>query len=80
MNEKTKERPVRPFSMDYTEAKNKIIGAVNEATQIHGVPLYLLGEILENVLHQVKSGAKAECDKARSNFEKQMAEYEKAEE
>lgn len=80
MEEKqVKAKPVRPFSMEYMEAKDKIIKSINEATQIHGVPFYLLEELIADISHQIQANAKAERERAKITYEQQLAEYKKAE-
>jgi hypothetical protein len=76
VNEREKKKPIRPFSLEYADAKSKIIRAINEATQIHGVPFYLLEEILSGVLNQVKECARLEKEKAMREYNKQLQEVE----
>ena len=66
-------KEIRPFVMEYTEAKNKIVVAVNEAMRVHKIPCFLLESILSDILHQVESGAKAEKEDAATKYEQQLA-------
>ena len=70
-------KPIRPFSMEYAEAKRNISNAINEAIQLHGVPCYMLEDILLNNLHQVREGAKAERENALIKYNQQLKEAEK---
>lgn len=72
-------KETKPFSLDYAEAKRKVVNAVNEATQVHGVPFYLLEDVLENILCQVKQCAENERRNAQVSYEKQIAESKKEE-
>jgi hypothetical protein len=74
MSNKTK--PLRPFSLEYDEAKSKIYRAVNEATQLHGVPCYLLEGVINEVSRQVKEQADLEREQARRTWEKRLTESE----
>lgn len=76
---KNKAKPTRPFSLEYAEAKNKIINAVNEATQKHGVPFYLLEELFAVITRQVEEQARNERERAKANYEQQLAEYNRKE-
>lgn len=72
-----KEKPIRPFSLDYADAKSKIYKAVNEAVQLHGVPFYLLEDVLADLSRSVKERANLEREKATRDYEQKLAEYEK---
>lgn len=63
----------RPFSMEYAEAKSKILNAVNEANRINGVPCYLLESIISDILSQVRECAKKEHNEAKLLYERQLA-------
>ena len=69
----------KPFSLEYAEAKSKIVNAVNEATQVHGVPFYLLEDLIGNILQEVRNCADNERRNAQASYEKQIAESEKEE-
>ena len=70
-------KPVRPFCIDYKNARNEIFKAVNNAIEIHKVPLFLLEGILKEACQQVKEGARAEVESAIKSYEQQLAEYER---
>lgn len=69
--------PKRPFCVDYNNAKNEIFKAINNAIEIHKIPLFLLEGVLKEALHQVKEGASAEVESAIKSYERQLAEYER---
>lgn len=71
-----KNKPVRPFSLEYEDAKKKIVNAINEATQTHGVPFYMLEEILANIAAQVRENANHERQTAALTYGQKMAEWE----
>jgi hypothetical protein len=71
-----KSKPQRPFSMEHTEAKTKIINAVNEATEIHGIPFYLLEDMLFGIYLQTKDCARLERENAARIYNKQLQESE----
>lgn len=68
-------KPVRPFSLKYDEAKSKIVSAINEATQIHGVPFYLLESMVGEMLAQVRENARTERERAKAAHDKGLAEF-----
>lgn len=71
-------KPVRPFCMEYAEAKEEIFTTINGAIQKHGIPLFLMKDIVSAVLAEVEKAANIECTKAKQMYESQLAEYEKA--
>ena len=42
----SKAEPIRPFCLEYADAKNEVFAAVNGAMQKHNVPLFLMENIL----------------------------------
>ena len=71
-------KPNKPFILEYTTAKNKIISAINTALEVHNVPYFLVEEILSGALQSIKSESKVEREQASLSYEQQLAEYEKA--
>lgn len=71
-------KPTKPFILEYAEAKNKIITAINEAIQEHGVPCVLLESVLSEALQTVKAGALSEKNNVLNAYNKQLADYEKS--
>lgn len=76
----SKAEPIRPFCLEYADAKNEVFAAVNGAMQKHNVPLFLMENILSEALHQVREGAKAEIQTASESYQAQMEEFKKSEE
>lgn len=72
--------PVRPFCLEYQDAKNEVFTSVNNAVRKHNVPFYLMENILSEALHQVREGAKAEIQQATDSYKKQIDELDKTEE
>ena len=73
----SKAEPIRPFCLEYADAKNEVFAAVNGAMQKHNVPLFLMENILSEALHQVREGAKTEIQNATDSYQKQMDEFNK---
>ena len=74
---KTKTEPVRPFCLEYADAKNEVFSAINSAMKKHNVPMFLMENIISEALYQVKEGAKAEIQNATDSYQKQMDEFNK---
>ena len=60
-----KETVQRPFLVELDEAKMEIIQSINNAIQVHKVPLYILDMVLSEIGSQIKEGAKQELAMAR---------------
>ena len=60
-----KETVQRPFLVELDEAKMEIIQSINNAIQVHKVPLYLVDMILSEVSSQIKEGARQELAMAK---------------
>lgn len=71
-------KPAKPFILEYAEAKNEIITAINDAIQAHGVPCVLLESVLSEALQTIKAGAKNEKNNVLNAYNKQLADYEKS--
>lgn len=79
--EKTvKTEPIRPFCLRYADARSEVFNAINAAMQIHGVPMFLMENILTEALNQVKTGANNEMQTASESYQAQMEEFKKSEE
>ena len=79
--EKTvKTEPVRPFWLRYADAKSEVFNAISSAMQIHGVPMFLMENILTEALNQVKAGANNEMQTASESYQAQMEEFNKTKE
>lgn len=65
-----------PFLAEYTNAKNKIVNAVNEAMTVHKIPCYLLESVISDILHQIESGAKLERERTMKEYEQQQQKTE----
>lgn len=77
--EKKKAAPAaRPLILELEDAKANIYQEVNAALR-KGLPCYLVKDILEGLLSQIREGAKAELEAARAQ-EAARAESEKKEE
>ena len=77
--EKKKAAPAaRPLILELEDAKANIYQEVNVALR-KGLPCYLVKDILEGLLSQIREGAKAEIEAARAQ-EEARTESEKKEE
>lgn len=77
--EKKKAAPAaHPLILELEDAKANICQEVNAALR-KGLPCYLVKDILEGLLSQIREGAKAELEAARAQ-EAARAESEKKEE
>ena len=70
MGEKVK----RPFILEMDEAKREIVQSINNAINVHGLPLYIVDMILSELCAQVKDGAKQELAMAKQQVEEQEGE------
>lgn len=68
------EKVQRPFILEMDDAKKEIVQSINNAIQVHGLPMYLVDMILSELYAQVKEGAKQELTMARQQEEKQDEE------
>lgn len=77
MQMKSQSKPQKPFVLLKEEAEDTIFNAVSEAA--NAIPFCTIEDILTNLLHQVRAKADKERETLRDAYEKQMAEYLKAE-
>ena len=68
----------KPFILEMDEAKLEIIQAINNAIQVHGLPLTIVDMILSDVGAQIKEGAKQELAMTRQQMTQQMDNEEVA--
>lgn len=72
--EKTK--VVRPFCLELQDARVEIMAAISKSSQQHGIPFYLLKDIIADALRQVENGARVEIENATATYTKQLADLE----
>ncbi len=72
--EKTK--VVRPFCLELQDARVEIMAAISKSAQQHGIPFYLLKDIIADALRQVENGARVEIENATATYTKQLADLE----
>lgn len=70
--------PVRPFCLEYTDAKTEVFNAISSAMKKYSIPFFLMDNILSEALHQVKEGVKAELQSAADSYQRKMDEYNKS--
>ena len=66
---KTKAPAPRPLILEIEDAKTSIVSSVNSALK-RGLPCYIVADILEGLLSQIREGARRELEIARSQTEK----------
>ena len=71
-------KPIKPYVLRKDEAERDIFNAVKESAKI--IPWCSVEDILTNILHQVRARAEKERAIARQRYDKELAEYIKAEE
>lgn len=59
----------RPLILEIEEAKTSIVSSVNSALK-RGLPCYIVADILDGVLSQMREGARRELEIARSQTQK----------
>lgn len=71
MTEKGKEKAPAPYPLilEIEEAKTSIVSSVNSALK-RGLPCYIVADILDGVLSQMREGARRELEIARSQVTK----------
>lgn len=62
---KTKAPAPRPLILEIEDAKTSIVSSVNSALK-RGLPCYIVADILDGVLSQMREGARRELEIARS--------------
>lgn len=69
-NETQKSAPApRPLILEIEEAKTGIVSSVNSALK-RGLPCYIVADILDGILSQMREGARRELEIARSQATK----------
>ena len=66
---KTKAPAPRPLILEIEDVKTSIVSSVNSALK-RGLPCYIVADILDGVLSQMREGARRELEIARSQTEK----------
>lgn len=66
---KTKAPAPRPLILEIEDAKTSIVSSVNSALK-RGLPCYIVADILDGVLSQMREGARRELEIARSQTTK----------
>ena len=66
---KTKAPAPRPLILEIEDAKTSIVSSVNSALK-RGLPCYIVADILDGVLSQMREGARRELKIARSQTQK----------
>lgn len=66
---KTKAPAPRPLILEIEDAKTSIVSSVNSALK-RGLPCYIVADILDGVLSQMREGARRELEIARYQTQK----------
>lgn len=75
--EQKKKAITRPLILEINDAKAEIVQIVNSALQKRGLPCYMVADILENVLGQIREGARKELAAAKAQEAKNIEEDKK---
>lgn len=66
--------PVRPLILEMDDARSEIFDVINRMASERHIPFYLLEGIVNDAARQVMDLAKAEREKAKCAYDKQLAE------
>jgi hypothetical protein len=66
--------PTRPLCLGLEDAENEITMAIEQASNKHGLPCYLIEPIVSRILTRLQSGKKIELENAKREYEKQLEE------
>jgi hypothetical protein len=64
----------KPFILEVEESKDELVQCVNHIVNDRGVPCYFIVSTLENILQQVKAGAKNELKLAMEHSKSKETE------
>ena len=73
----SKANPIRPFCLEYTDAKKEVFCTINNSSRKHNVPMFLMESILTEALYQVREAARVEVENANTLFKTQLDELNK---
>ena len=79
MSEEAKKAIPRPLVLEMRDAKQEIVGAVNAAIKNRGLPCYIIREILESILSNVKDIERNEIAAADIQYQQALTDAAKAE-
>lgn len=71
-------KPIKPYVLRKEDAERDIFNAVNDSAKT--IPWCTVEDILTNILHQVRAQAEKERAIAKQSYDKELAEFNKAEE
>lgn len=60
----------KPLILEIDEAKKELIMAINNAIQVHRLPLYIVDMMLTEIGTQIRDGAKSELAMAKAQVNK----------
>ena len=58
----------KPLVLEYAEAESEISGVINKVISRNTIPLFVLENLLANILRQVSAGARAELENAARQY------------
>ena len=70
---------IKPLALEIDEAVCELNAAVNQISQNHNLPCYLLEMIVAEVLSKLQNGKRIEIENARRSYELQLKEADKNE-
>lgn len=69
----------KPLALEIDEAARELNAAVNQISQNHNLPCYLLEMIVAEVLSKLQNGKRIEVENARITYEMQLKEADENE-
>lgn len=60
----------KPLILEIDEAKTELINVINNAIQVHRLPLYIVDMMLTEIGTQIRDGAKSELAMAKAQVKK----------
>lgn len=64
----------KPLCLELEEASDELNKAVEQISERHGLPCYLLVPLLSDVLNRLQNGKRKEIENARCAYEQKLAE------
>ena len=64
----------KPLCLELEEASDELSKAVEQISERHGLPCYLLVPLLSDVLNRLQNGKRKEIENARFAYEQKLAE------
>ena len=70
-------KPQVPLCIRRARATEELVNAVNSIADKHGIPFYILDDILFRICSEVREGVERELSAAAGSYSSLISEYEK---